>query len=348
MGWIRKQFRRIRRRVKKLLSTKFGRIIGGIGLSMAMGWAAGKLFEGAKTLFGGVQGASGAAGASTTAATTASTTAAKTGTETLMAGLQEGGKQALGQTTREGMVALSESARTTLANAGTTLDNISKATNNVEAFGKFQEIQQAADLTGVSQSTFTNNLTTAVENTVTDLGAMPNKLPNISEPITVELPNANDFRTGAMETVDASRTVADTIVAESPKTMLEAGERFVRNAWQDTKDYFQNEVLPDGPGELIGEGAKVAVGTAINNYLSDDGNNDYMGTGQVMNIQTQGSMPQNQYLSDISNQYQSAMNTSQMPNMNEVMNGAFYGNMSPQYIQNLNQQMYNTFMPLPA
>ena len=62
MGWIRKQFRRIRRRVKKLLSTKFGRIIGGIGLSMAMGWAAGKLFEGAKTLFGGVQGASGAAG----------------------------------------------------------------------------------------------------------------------------------------------------------------------------------------------------------------------------------------------------------------------------------------------
>ena len=42
------------------------------------------------------------------------------------------------------------------------------------------------------------------------------------------------------------------------------------------------------------------------------------------------------------------MNTSQMPNMNEVMNGAFYGNMSPQYIQNLNQQMYNTFMPLPA
>ena len=62
MGWIRKQFRRIRRRVKKLLSTKFGRIIGGIGLSMAMGWAAGKLFEGAKTLFGGLQGASGAAG----------------------------------------------------------------------------------------------------------------------------------------------------------------------------------------------------------------------------------------------------------------------------------------------
>ena len=274
--------------------------------------------------------------------TTAATTA------TLQAGLQQGGAEILGQTTREGMAALTESAKTTLANAGSTLDSIANATNNVEAFGKFQELQQAADLTGVSQSTFTNNLTSAVESTVTDLGAMPNKIPNISEPITVELPSATDFRTGAMETVDASRTVADTIVAESPKNMLEAGERFVRNAWEDTKNYFQNEFIPDGPGELIGEGAKLVVADKINDYLAEDDSNQYAGAGDVMNVQTQGSMPQNQYLSDISNQYQSAMNTSQMPNMNEVMNGAFYGNMSPQYIQNLNQQMYNTFMPLPA
>lgn len=340
MGWIRKQFRRIRRRVKKLLSTKLGRIIGGIGLSMAMGWAAGKLFEGAKTLFGGLQGASGAAGTGATAATT--------GTTAAQAGLQQGSAEILSQTTREGMATLTESAKTTLANAGSTLDNIANAKNNVEAFGNFQELQQAADLTGVSQSTFTNNLTSAVESTVTDIGAMPNKLPNISEPITVELPSAADFRTGAMETVDAGRTVADTIVAESPKNMFEAGGRFVRNAWQDTKDYFQNDFIPDGPGELIGEGAKLVVSDKINDYLAEGDSNQYAGSGNIMNIQTQGSMPQNQYLSDISNQYQSAMNTSQMPNMNEVMNGAFYGNMSPQYIQNLNQQMYNTFMPLPA
>ena len=347
MGWIRKQFRRIRRRVKKLLGTKFGRILGGIGLSMAMGWAAGKLFEGAKTLFGGVQGASSAAGAS--AGTTAATTAT-TGTQTLQAGLQQGGAEILGQTTREGMAALSESARTTLANAGTTLDNIANATNNVEAFGKFQELQQAADLTGVSQSTFTNNLTSAVEQTVGSMDKIQGYSPD-------ELLASGDdlFASTDSLVLKEGATLKQGMqnpyqYAKLPEgaTLGEKFRRFAGNPYESAKNFLNEEIIPDGPGELIGEGAKVAIGTAISNYLSDDGNNDYMGTGQVMNVQTQGSMPQNQYLSDISNQYQSAMNTSQMPNMNEVMNGAFYGNMSPQYIQNLNQQMYNTFMPLPA
>ena len=51
MGFLRKLGKKIKKGVQKLFSTKLGRIVGGIGLSMAMGWAAGKLFQGAKALF---------------------------------------------------------------------------------------------------------------------------------------------------------------------------------------------------------------------------------------------------------------------------------------------------------
>lgn len=372
MGWIRKQARRVKKKIKKLLSTKFGRIIGAIGLSMAMGWAAGKLFNGAKTIFGGVQGAgAGTAGAGAgagvgTGATATSATAktvtgtavkgagagatATAGQTTLQAGLQQGGAEVLGQTTREGLTALSERASTALSNAGSTVDAISQATNNVEAFGNFQELQQAADLTGVGQSTFTNNLSDAVTTTVNDLSAMPNTVaaPGMDiaqvqvtpEAITPEF----DFAAGATESATASRTAVD--AAASKKTLLQKGGDFVRNAYEDTVDYFKNDFIPDGPGELVGEGVKLVVADKINEYLADD-ESPYGGAGQVQSVSTQGSQPQGNYLTDITPQYQAAMRNTQAPQMSDVMNGGFYGNMSPQYLQNLNQQMYSSFMPLP-
>ena len=51
MGWLRKKGRQLKKGVKKLFSTKLGRIVGTIGLSMAMGWAARSLMQGAQSLF---------------------------------------------------------------------------------------------------------------------------------------------------------------------------------------------------------------------------------------------------------------------------------------------------------
>jgi len=49
MGFLRKKFKQIKKKVKKLMGGKFGKILGGIGLSM-MFWG------GAKALFGGKGG----------------------------------------------------------------------------------------------------------------------------------------------------------------------------------------------------------------------------------------------------------------------------------------------------
>ena len=113
-----------------------------------------------------------------------------------------------------------------------------------------------------------------------------------------------------------------------------------------TKNFFSEHVIPESPAELAGEGVRYGIEQGIQNYLEDD--EMVAGSGDIIGVQTQGSMPQNQYLSDISNQYQAAMNTTQLPTMNNVTNGAFYGNMSPQYLQNLNQSMLNSFMALPT
>ena len=51
MGWLRKKGRQLKKGIGKLFSTKLGRIVGTIGLSMAMGWAARSLMQGAQSLF---------------------------------------------------------------------------------------------------------------------------------------------------------------------------------------------------------------------------------------------------------------------------------------------------------
>ena len=68
MGFLRKIGRKIKKRVKKLFSTKFGALIGGIGLSLILGPAISQAFNGIKGFF--TQGATGAttAGATNVAA----------------------------------------------------------------------------------------------------------------------------------------------------------------------------------------------------------------------------------------------------------------------------------------
>jgi len=77
MGFLRKVGRKIKKRVKKLFSSKLGRLIGSIGLSMIMGPAISKAFNGIKGVFTG---------------------AAQKGTE---AALQEGTKELVKEGTKE-------------------------------------------------------------------------------------------------------------------------------------------------------------------------------------------------------------------------------------------------------
>ena len=72
MGFLRKIGRKIKKRVKKLFSTKFGALIGGIGLSLILGPAISQAFNGIKGFF--TQGATGATTAGATGATTAGAT----------------------------------------------------------------------------------------------------------------------------------------------------------------------------------------------------------------------------------------------------------------------------------
>jgi len=274
---------------------------------MAMGWAAGKLFEGAKTLFGGV------------APPTSTTPIDPTNLI---------GEEAVKQTAKETMAQTIKNAQKTLAESGKTLDFIKNPANSrLEAFQKFTDLSQAADVTGVTSNIFTNNQTAAVTDRIVDINNLPNI--DISEKITPEI----DFKTDAIARVKENAPLV-------PRPT--GNETFI----DKTKNFFSEHVIPESPAELAGEGIRQGLELGIQNYLEDD--EMVAGSGKIIGVQTQGSMPQNQYLSDISNQYQAAMNTTQLPTMNNVTNGAFYGNMSPQYLQNLNQSMLNSFMALPT
>ena len=76
MGFLRKIGRKIKKRVKKLFSTKFGALVGAIGLSLILGPAISQAFNGIKGFF--TQGATtaGATGATTAGATGAGATGA--------------------------------------------------------------------------------------------------------------------------------------------------------------------------------------------------------------------------------------------------------------------------------
>ena len=152
MGILRKIGKKIKKGIKKLMSHKLGRIVGMIGLSMAMGYAA-------KALMTGMQGAGATAGLAEGTATTA--------------GLAEGAGAATGLAEgAAGTPLIEEITVSAVKKIPDTLSIIEKASTNTEAFstalneieaGTMSQVDKGVSVVNPDALHVSNNITGAVD-----------------------------------------------------------------------------------------------------------------------------------------------------------------------------------------
>tara|TARA_R100000426_G_C4824658_1_gene112167 strand:+ start:1370 stop:2212 length:843 start_codon:yes stop_codon:yes gene_type:complete len=278
MGFLRKVGRKIKKGVKKLFSTKLGRIVGGIGLYMMMGAAAKRLSGWANSTFGKA-----ASQASTEAVTNETLQQAATG-------LQE-----------------------TISSSKDLLNNIGNAKNNSEATNMFINAVETTAKEG------TSNL--IVDNTITG---------------SIEKINNEIFLGGATESAKASRPVADFLVADSPKNIFESGQRFVKNTFEDIKNFELPENYIEDTTASLATGAIVSA-------LSPEPEEPFISKGVAPRPQTTAA--QAAYMQEIAPQFMAANNTTKLPNFNQLMQQNMYGTGTPQALQNLYADV--NVLPLP-
>jgi len=176
MGILRKIGKKIKKGIKKLMSHKLGRIVGMIGLSMAMGYAA-------KALMTGMQGAGATAGLAEGALAETATTAGLAEGAGATAGLAEGTATTAGLAEGAGATAgLAEGAAGTplieeitvsaVKKIPDTLSIIEKASTNTEAFstalneieaGTMSQVDKGISVVNPDALHVSNNITGAVD-----------------------------------------------------------------------------------------------------------------------------------------------------------------------------------------
>lgn len=261
MGFLRKVGRKVKKGVKKLFSTKLGRIAGSIGLYLVMGAAAKSLSGWAQSTFGQA--------------------ASEAGTE----------------------VVSREVAGKAITNAATNSEAANIAFNTIE--------------TGVKEGT--SNL--IVDNTVTG---------------SIEKINNEIFLEGAKESAKASKTVGDALVADSPKNFLESSQRFVKNTFEDIKNFELPEDYIEDTTASLATGAIVSA-------LSPEPEEPFISAGVAPRPQTTAA--QGAYMQEIAPQFMVANNTTRLPNFNQLMQQNMYGTGTPQALQSLYADV--NVLPLP-
>ena len=286
MGFLRKVGRKVKKGVKKLFSTKLGRIVGSIGLYMIMGAAAKSLSGWAQSTFGQA--------------------ASQAGTE---AAVQAGTEAVTNETLQQAATGLQE----TIASSKDLLNNIGNAKNNSEATNMFINAVETKTKEG------TSNL--IVDNTVTG---------------SIEKVNNEIFLEGAKESAKASKTVGDALVADSPKNFLESSQRFVKNTFEDIKNFELPEDYIEDTTASLATGAIVSA-------LSPEPEEPFISAGVAPRPQTTAA--QGAYMQEIAPQFMAANNTTRLPNFNQLMQQNMYGTGTPQALQSLYADV--NVLPLP-
>ena len=244
MGFLRKVGRRIKKRIKKLFSSKIGRVLGTVGLYFALGAAAKGLTGWLSSKFGAA-----ASGAATDATTTAVVEGAAADATT---------------------TAVVEGAGSTVSNSITTAGTNMEAANNAIA---------AVDASGAS--TATNTITEAVElfsdeKVLNDtIGTVSNSLqeqkimPDLDfTPSTPELPDSESLLNPSFKDVDtfgdkfrvAKRETKDYFLGEDstfvPDTITQLGTGAITSAFQEEEEQMGMGRMP--AQRQVGEAAQAA------------------------------------------------------------------------------------------
>jgi len=378
MKILKRLGKKIKKGVKKLFSSKIGRIVGMIGLSMVMGYAA-------KALMTGMQGA--APVVADTGTKALADTVAKTGTKALSTGVAKTGEALTTASTP-----LLEEI-TVSATKRPVLESIATASTNSEAMAPAMEHMMSETVASNGMvnpdalSSVHNNITSAVEQELSTTYNPKYQNSLASENLFATPPTDGTmmgYQPGTYETYSSTGGAATTATTTTPQTTslldptdfsnLKEGASITdvypetgRGEWWKTradaaaKDLKQGPYTPplgerirnrfakygtdlkesfDTPGKITGEVLQgTATGAAMSAIMGEE---EVYGRGQVM---PQADMvgPKAAYIQDITPSFREATNTNIMPTFTQLQKAPLYGKGTPQWLQMFEDQ--NLLMP---
>ena len=317
MGKFRKWGRGLKKGVKKLFSTKLGRIVGTIGLSMAMGWAARSLMQGAQSLF-------------------AAAPPVDPGISEAVAG------EVAEEVTTETLQRTASSIQETVTSSKDVLNSINEASSNQEAFNLFQSELDKKVLDGSVELSSRPTITESVEKVSADLTQS-------FDPVSLETENISPDLNFKVEepdliTMDASGQSIDTPITDRDYKTLELSE-YPRQFLAETKQFVTEDVMPESISEATGDVVRGEIGGYIQDkYFTEEP--AYQGKPPAGLIPTEAA--QQMYVQDMSSQWMASNNATRVPNFKELTNSYSFGIGTPQYLQEYNQGMVGTTIPMPT
>ena len=326
MGKLRKWGKGLEKGVKKLFSTKLGRIVGTIGLSMAMGWAARSLMQGAQSLF-------------------AAAPPVDPGISEAVA--EEVAGEVAEEVTTETLQRAASNLQETITSSKDILNSIDKASSNQEAFNLFQSELDKKVVDGSAELFSRPTITESVEKVSADLTQSfdPVRLEtkNISPDLNfkVEVPDSEIAREISKKGYEGDLTdVAYT-------DLFEAGRygEMVKKVGVETKQFVTEDVMPESISEATGDVVRGEIGGYIQDkYFTEEP--AYQGKSPADLIPTEAA--QQMYVQDMSSQWMASNNATRVPNFKELTNSYSFGIGTPQYLQEYNQGMVGTTIPMPT
>ena len=322
MGWLRKKGRQLKKGIGKLFSTKLGRIVGTIGLSMAMGWAARSLMQGVQGLF-------------------ATAPPVDPGISEVVA--EEVAEEAVEEVAT---ATLPGAAKGTISSKDV-LNSIDKASSNQEAFNLFQDELDKKVLDGSVELSSSSTITESVEKVSADLtqsfDSVALETENISPDLNfeVEVPDSEIAREISKKGYEGDLTdVAYT-------DLFKAGRygEMVKKVGVETKQFVTEDIMPESISEATGDVVRSEIGEYIENkYFPEEP--PFQGKLPAGLIPTEAA--QQMYVQDMSSQWMASNNATRVPNFKELTNSYSFGIGTPQYLQEYNQGMVGTTIPMPT
>jgi len=383
MGKLRKIGRKIKKGVKKLFSSKIGRIVGMIGLSMAMGYAA-------KALMTGMQGA--APVVADTGTKALADTVAKTGTKALSTGVAKTGEALTTASTP-----LLEEI-TVSATKRPVLESIANASTSSEAMAPAMDHMMSETVASngmVNPDALTsvhNNITSAVEqelsttfnpeyqNSLASENLFSQDLPSLSESLesgtlSADLSGTTSITGGGgpqttslLEPIEATAQqsyekgieILKERLKENPtmadRLQLQRLEKADFSKFGDPAKFSKSMELSVGE-KIKGFGSNVVAGLdtpaefatgVLQGTASAAAMSAIMGEEEVYGrgqVMPQADMvgPKAAYIQDITPSFREATNTNIMPTFTQLQKAPIYGKGTPQWLQMFEDQ--NLLMP---
>ena len=384
MGILRKIGKKIKKGVKKLMSHKLGRIVGMIGLSMAMGYAA-------KALMTGMQGAGATAGLAEGALAETATTAGLaegTGVATGLAegtattaGLAEGAGAATGLAEgAAGTPLIEEITVSAVKKIPDTLSIIEKASTNTEAFstalneieaGTMSQVDKGISVVNPDALHVSNNITGAVEHQFNTTfnpewsatqqysgygpdtqfykgpAASPPKPIELYDPVKGRIEAGIDQETLVSKLSETGKYTGPVEGAGQGSLLEPTGE--VLPFGERAKGWLRETFVPQSGSEFASDVTKGVVTGELMSVIAGEPEEPFYSKGVSQRLE---SIPaQDAYMTAIRPSFQEATNTNIMPNFEKLGQFNLFGTGTKEYLGSAagnNQLLFPDILGLPS